>query len=556
MKNWLSTLFMVTSFIFILLCSIPHYASTDTDGDGIEDATDNCLLVSNQNQQDSDGDGTGDACDFCEGNGQYDLDGDGICDKDDNCFSVPNPDQEDSDGDGYGNVCTNKVPLYSPFNSFKGSYEEIGRQIGQTYPHLILWLSDVFTILGVTPESAQDYYNTIETIMPESIKAYMQGMAQGLTEVTPLTPESAWDIVVLNSFAIEEVNRITGTTGALTPFGCTAFAVSSAAGTFLCHNTDGQKTTEHYNAVMFIEPNNGDNSYIHLFPPGFVDVGLGLNNKGIGITYNLGVPNVNATRGMPVLFMVRNVMEKASTLTEAINYFRSVFDNGNNYGTSGAIILMVDFKDSTMAKLQICSDDIRVTDGEDLKPGVTYVATTNHFDADFSGDPDYYYESSFVRLERLMELLPQFETYDLNTCWTILADHGEGEADNNTISRNGPFTATTVTNIFTADMVYYTLGRPHEYLELYEKPIAIDFGELINSCAVEELYGAYSNKAKLLRDLRDNVLNTTPEGREIVRLYYQLSPEIVRLMRTDGTFKERVKALIDGMLPLVRGTLQ
>jgi len=259
---------------------------------------------------------------------------------------------------------------------------------------------------------------------------------------------------------------------------------------------------------------------------------------------------------MPVLFMVRNVMEKASTLNEAINYFQSVFDSGNNYGTSGAIMLMVDFKDSTMAKLQIRSDDMRVTYGEELKPGVTYVATTNHFDADFSGDPDYYYESSFLRLERLMELLPQFETYDLNTCWTILTDHGDGEADNNTISRNGSLTATTVTNIFTADMVYYTLGRPHEYLELYEEPITIDFGELINPCAVEELYGAYSNEAKLLRVLRDHVLSTTPEGQEIVRLYYQLSPEIVTLMRTDGTFKERVKALLDGILPIVGGTLQ
>jgi len=555
MKHWLSTLLMVISFIFILLCSSPHHASTDTDGDGIEDGTDNCPLVSNQDQRDSDGDGTGDACDFCEGNGQYDLDGDGICDNADNCFGVPNPDQKDSDGDGYGDVCINNVPLYSRFNSFKGSYEEIGRQIAQTYPHHILWLSDVFSAV-VTPESAQDYYNTIETIMPESIKAHMQGMAQGLTDVTPLTLESAWDKVVVNSFAIEEINRITGATGAITPFGCTAFAVSSVAGTFLCHNTDGQKTTEHVNTVTYIEPNNGDNSYIHLFPPGFVDVGLGLNNKGIGITYNLGLPNVNATRGMPVLFMVRNVMEKASTLNEAINYFQSVFDSGNNYGTSGAIMLMVDFKDSTMAKLQIRSDDMRVTYGEELKPGVTYVATTNHFDADFSGDPDYYYESSFLRLERLMELLPQFETYDLNTCWTILTDHGDGEADNNTISRNGSLTATTVTNIFTADMVYYTLGRPHEYLELYEEPITIDFGELINPCAVEELYGAYSNEAKLLRVLRDHVLSTTPEGQEIVRLYYQLSPEIVTLMRTDGTFKERVKALLDGILPIVGGTLQ
>ena len=37
---------------------------TDSDGDGIGDAVDNCDLVPNPGQQDTDGDGVGDACDF------------------------------------------------------------------------------------------------------------------------------------------------------------------------------------------------------------------------------------------------------------------------------------------------------------------------------------------------------------------------------------------------------------------------------------------------------------------------------------------------------------
>ncbi|MGX9727739.1 MAG: FG-GAP repeat protein [Candidatus Electronema sp. VV] len=36
---------------------------TDTDGDGIADATDNCPLIANADQQDTDGDGIGDVCD-------------------------------------------------------------------------------------------------------------------------------------------------------------------------------------------------------------------------------------------------------------------------------------------------------------------------------------------------------------------------------------------------------------------------------------------------------------------------------------------------------------
>lgn len=48
----------------------------DTDGDGVEDGTDNCDAAANPNQADLDGDGLGDACDD-------DVDGDGVPNADD-----------------------------------------------------------------------------------------------------------------------------------------------------------------------------------------------------------------------------------------------------------------------------------------------------------------------------------------------------------------------------------------------------------------------------------------------------------------------------------------
>src|SRR5262249_25832793 len=63
----------------------------DFDGDGFQDAADNCPNVPNPDQADADGDGVGDACD--------------------NCPSVPNPAQFDQDGDGFGDLCDEEAIL-------------------------------------------------------------------------------------------------------------------------------------------------------------------------------------------------------------------------------------------------------------------------------------------------------------------------------------------------------------------------------------------------------------------------------------------------------------
>jgi hypothetical protein len=77
----------------LVFCSIAALASllprtalaADSDGDGIDNAVDNCPLVINASQADADSDGVGDACD--------------------NCTLVANTNQRDTNGDGYGNLC-------------------------------------------------------------------------------------------------------------------------------------------------------------------------------------------------------------------------------------------------------------------------------------------------------------------------------------------------------------------------------------------------------------------------------------------------------------------
>jgi hypothetical protein len=70
-------------------------------------------------------------------------------------------------------------------------------------------------------------------------------------------------------------------------------------------------------------------------------------------------------------------------------------------------------------------------------------------------------------------------------------------------------------------------------------------------CTLVKIYGENSKEVKILRLFRDNVLSKTPEGQEIIRLYYQWSPAIVKAMERDEEFKEEVKEMIDGILGLI-----
>lgn len=75
----------------------PNYVIADVDNDGVPDIRDNCVSVSNADQQDINNNGRGDVCD--------DFDQDGLINSKDNCPNNPNRDQRDTDGDGIGDVC-------------------------------------------------------------------------------------------------------------------------------------------------------------------------------------------------------------------------------------------------------------------------------------------------------------------------------------------------------------------------------------------------------------------------------------------------------------------
>ena len=392
----------------------------------------------------------------------------------------------------------------------KGSWHNIGRQVSQYFPEDVYGGAVLFSqAMGIPADEAREYYNQVESMIPADIKEELTGMAEGLADYYNFTPDYAWDLILIWNFGFDIFTK-----QQLEPLdqagACTAFCLNSEAGMFLGHNTDNYPsakypTAEDYGVVYNFVPANGDQSFLHFFAPGFAGVVLAINESGIGVTFNVGRPNKDYTFGLPVTFMIREAVAKSRTLDEAIEYFQDFQEQGGHYAHQGANIIITDFKSKSMARLQITSGDMRVTYGQQLKPGVTYVACTNHFDDDFSplseaAKLDASNVSSISRYQRLMELLQQQTTYDLNACWTILTDHGDTTPNNKTICRKTPYTATTITNIFTSDKAYYTLGVPCEYLPYYGEPQTVDLKQIIKpaiSGAVKGLFFLPVAKAKI-----------------------------------------------------------
>jgi hypothetical protein len=74
----------------------------------------------------------------------------------------------------------------------------------------------------------------------------------------------------------------------------------------------------------------------------------------------------------------------------------------------------------------------------------------------------------------------------------------------------------------------------------------------ITICPSEAIYGEDSEEVALLRFVRDNILSATPQGQELIQLYYQWSPVIVMAIENDEELKQEIKSLMDGVLALIK----
>ncbi len=71
------------------------------------------------------------------------------------------------------------------------------------------------------------------------------------------------------------------------------------------------------------------------------------------------------------------------------------------------------------------------------------------------------------------------------------------------------------------------------------------------ACSLEYLLYEDNPDLAVIRQYRDEVLSQSPVGQEIIRLYYEWSPAIVKAMEEDEAYKEEVKEMIDVVLELI-----
>lgn len=390
-----------------------------------------------------------------------------------------------------------------PVVALEGSWREIGEQTAYYFRDTIARGAFMFSVLGVTQKEAEKYYHAIEELIHEDIKEQLKGMKDGLSAVNvpalPRSKELIWN------FSMDIMSKQN--------LGCTAFAFDSPEGTFLAHNTDNVDLTLGMNTVIHYKPTNGDYSFLSFFAPGFVGVGMGINDQKLAISFNVGEPNHNQKTGLPVLFKAREVMAKCATLECAVEKFQKFLDAERTYGELGANLVIVDFKDSAMARLQICSDGITVTPVEGPQvDGVTYTGVTNHFEGGcalpapngpgpfawlsriFRGNRK---DSSHQRYERLIQLLTTEDiSYDMQTCWWILTDARGTLPNDNTICRKGPLIATTASHVLNGHSCYYSLGRPSQYLRKYGKLLFIDLDDGLSRAVKPAITGTAKGRNK------------------------------------------------------------
>ena len=72
-------------------------------------------------------------------------------------------------------------------------------------------------------------------------------------------------------------------------------------------------------------------------------------------------------------------------------------------------------------------------------------------------------------------------------------------------------------------------------------------------CLAELLFGEESEEVLLLRHIRDTILKSTPEGQELIQLYYTWNRLLIKAIENDPGLKETLKTVLEQTIEVVAG---
>ncbi len=555
----------------------------DGDEDGAGDTCDNCPFISNPDQIDSDEDDVGDGCDD-------DIDGDSILNESDNCPTVYNPGQEDTDGDGFGDVCDteNSFALIDWGNNTLNIFDLSGsllyeKEFDYSWNALFVassadgWLvkgcpryscsADNWSIWNLKPD-----LSTINIINDLGPGPFTTGIASG-NFVAGNVYSGSIDLYNTGGAIIDSTNVWEEEGGWSYEYSRLGEIAGLANGGFVVPPEGGFSPGGNYTPYLYFYDNDltlinkvDITSYnLHLFNlEGLIDGGFAATCADSGDT-----DQVDSLCYFNQAGELTSKIDITGDIRGAHDYM-SIFiaglrDGGvmlTNMGTSRVFIYHLSPEELDLRKYGESSGLISHSPPVELdlssygiKEIGSIAGNVFSFDADGDGISD-----------------------ENDNCPTVVnpdqADtDGDGVGD---VCDVQPTTTPTTTPPLPSETTTTTEGGINTTTSVEQNttttkpatttvisvttttvlPPAPTTTTVPGLCSAEQIYGEHSKETELLRYFRDNVLTQSPEGQEIIKLYYQWNPVAVKAMESDNEFREEVKEMLDGVLELIGGGVE
>jgi len=311
--------------------------------------------------------------------------------------------------------------------------------------------------------------------------------------------------------------------------------------------------------VTVCEPESG-NAFVNVGWFGFIGVLTGMNKEGITVANKVSSSTDQTLDGMPVEFMLREVLQYCSNLTQAIDIICQT-DR-----TVGWNIVLGDGKNLNACVIETSANYSKVfwagDPAENIEPHYSIpnaARRTNHYvDSELAAtqrdpyDPRGAWDWSWDRYEKLSQLIEDnYGNIDAEMSIEFLRTPPVAWYPIN--FQSTVFDSTDL-ELWVANANSTTPAYLREFIHLsYDdlfSPYTPDIPDAPEGCFVATAtYGTpMTEEIQILREFRDKYLLTNPIGQAFADFYYKFSPPIAEFITEHPSLKPIVRA---GLVPAV-----